>query len=135
MVEIPKLPKLRYDDFYKFITSFSIILFILSVVGEGFVLLYKDIYTTSSFWYITLFLFAISVTSSTLFFWAMDKWKKRQEIFDKIVDIECSTKAADLQKKMQELVKNMDIRNKREGQINDADLKYVQHKINKLKER
>lgn len=136
MVEIPKLPRLNYDDYYKFLTSFSLVIFILSVIGASYVTARRTTYAYEYlFWESFLFYVTISIVGAITFFWAMNKWKKRQELFDKMVDIELSNKAADLQKKMQELVRSMDIRNKREEQINDSELEYVQHKINKLKKR
>ena len=102
-MEIPKLPKLNYDNFYKFMTSFAILIFILMIIFASFLLIYKDTYNIFTYWLLTVFFLLVAILSCILFLWATNKWKTKQEKFDKMEDIELSLKATELQKNLQRL--------------------------------
>ena len=84
-----ELPKLVYDDFYKFITSFSVLTFILSfyasyqhIVAKNRVLeaTPKEVEFLEIYFYVFLF---IAIISIIFFIWAMRKWKYNQNLHDR----------------------------------------------------
>ena len=79
-----ELPKLNYDDFYKFLVSLGVILVVITIIG--IFILIKDF-----LFYKWIFILFMSVFVSVLIFglviiiWANIKWYKNQKITDKIL--------------------------------------------------
>ena len=113
MEDIP-IPKLNYQDFYKFITSFTMITFIIGIIGASLSLnlLYKKIpdwLFWATFW---IYIF-ISSTSMFFFIWAIRKWKINQDKLDSELDakvgikiLELKTKATEYQNQINQLAKD-----------------------------
>lgn len=107
------MPNLNYDDFYKFVTSFTIISFILSIYAS-----YQQIARSKmpnvtpkeiEFLVIYFYVFlAFAVVSLIFFVWAIRKWKHNQSFYDR--KLEAETKQAEIHTKLskKELTKALD---------------------------
>ena len=92
-----------YDDFYKFLTSFTIVTAILSIYAayQQVVRVYSpgvsekqiEIFVISFWFYITFLVISVS-----LFIWAMWKWKKNQDKLDQKLSAEVDLKIAEVSK-------------------------------------
>jgi len=93
----------NYDDFYKFLTSFTIVTTILSIYAAHQQILKAyspsvsekqvEIFVISFYFYIVFLAISIS-----LFIWAMWRWKKNQEILDNKLSAEADLKIAEVRK-------------------------------------
>src|SRR3989344_3431302 len=104
-------PAINYDDFYKFVTSFSVITFIFGISGATIILSSPPKYWT----YYTGFssFLVIAMISVIAFSWAIKKWKTNQEKLDSQLDAETTIKllqlkkeAAEYEKQIEELAKD-----------------------------
>lgn len=104
-----ELPKLNFDDFYKFLTSFSLIIFILSFSALNY-LISKILTIEKVPAYLKIGIGAyiiITIVSAGVFVYAMLQWKKNQNVIDdKLRDeaymakVEYESKLIDLSKKL-----------------------------------
>ncbi len=103
------IPKLNYDDFYKFTTSFCLFGWFLGLTGITVMTLYV---TPEYKWYnyaaIIGYIF-IEVVSVIGFVWASFKWKKKQENIDQLLELEIIQKAAECAKKITEIGKEIEL--------------------------
>ena len=99
---------LNYDDFYKFLTSFSILTFIFCIyaAGQQMTKIYaRDINQDAlpmlwASFYIYVILFC---TSAFFFIRAMTKWQENQHRIDKILELKLKKVAAEYEKQIMEL--------------------------------
>src|SRR3989344_5280796 len=100
------LPSINYDDFYKFVTSFSVITFIFGITGATIILSSPPQYWT---YYTGSFSFMIiAIISVISFTWAVKKWKVNQEKLDTQLDAETSLKLLQLRKEAAEYEKQIE---------------------------
>ncbi len=80
-----ELPRLNFDDFYKFCMSAGIILFIVASIGITFISIF---YPESSSKLITILIFYLAAFSGgiILIIWSGNKWYKNQRIHDNILE-------------------------------------------------
>ncbi len=94
------VPKIVYDDFYKFVTSFSIILFLISigVITYLFTSVIKlnlnpDVYSNTRDFYVLL-----AVISICSFSWSIWNWRINQKKLDAKLDAETALKILEVKK-------------------------------------
>jgi len=97
------MPKLIYDDFYKFVTSFAVLSFILSVYACYQQIVKSNVLGVTKkeveFFVMFFYIFLVFAIISVLFFiWAVRKWKKNQDKLDVKLDAETTLKLLELKK-------------------------------------
>lgn len=96
-----ELPKLNYDDFYKFIMSAGILLFILSTFASFYLLINPSILLNLPHpWAVWIMLITILFGSSVFIIWSGKKWNTNQKLIDKRLEIDLKIK----EQKLGELV-------------------------------
>ena len=76
-----EIPRLNYDDFYKFVTSFSLITFNIGIFVTTFIFSFGNFEELISN-VIVIFYFIIIVISVSFFIWATNKWYANQKELD-----------------------------------------------------
>lgn len=134
------LPKLRYDDFYKFITSFCLVIIILSLTA-GTILLdsaykpnvsnqAKNVLTYSMWFYV-----AIAAIAGYFLVWALKKWKKNQDKLDAKLDAETTIKLLQVKKEAAEYEKQIDELAKEEDPLGGVSDLFKNLKRDKARKR
>lgn len=96
MNELTQFLKLNYDNYYKFLVSLSLIIFVLSS-GLLYYLGSKQVLT----WFVSFWLTIFLIISIVSFMIGMYGWKKRQDNLDELLslDVEKQKMTLDLIKK------------------------------------
>lgn len=101
MTEIP-LTKINYDDFYKFVTSLSVLAFLVLVFIASYITTFTPIVPDpiKKLIKIAFFIyFGLACISGILFIWACKKWYARQKLFDKQLVNEITLQKTEIQNK------------------------------------
>ncbi len=93
------IPELNYGDFYKFITSFTLISAILGIVGTTYIVL------NANFTKIVVIIGIISysliaIVSIVFFLWATNKWYNNQKKLDQKLEAEVTLKLLEIKRKV-----------------------------------
>jgi len=106
-----ELPKLIYDDFYKFLMSLGTILFVISGCGI-FLLSDKSSDKIFNIWLSFLVgLVVIFVTSIYIMVWAGRRWYKNQKLLDKKLEAEVKLIEQEAQKTLEPTSESVDENN------------------------
>jgi uncharacterized membrane protein YbhN (UPF0104 family) len=109
--------KLNYDDYYKFLTSLSIIIFILSS-GLSYYLGSKQITN----WFVSFWLIIFMIISIVFFSIGVLGWKRRQDNLDKLLYLEVSEKEINLKKLELELLNTKIDQKKSEDRLSEKGI-------------
>ena len=109
--------KLNYDDYYKFLTSLSIIIFILSS-GLSYYLGSKQITN----WFVSFWLIIFMIISIVFFSIGVIGWKRRQDNLDKLLYLEVSEKEINLKKLELELLNTKIDQKKSEDRLSEKGI-------------
>ena len=107
------VPNLKYDDFYKFVTSFCLIVIILSLVASTILLnsaYVGNVSEKAKKLFIDVMLFYILIASVAVYFliWALKKWKINQDKLDKKLSAETEIRLLQVKKESAEYEKKID---------------------------
>lgn len=88
MIEnVREILKLKYDDYYKFLVSLGLIIFVISA-GLLYYLSSKQVLT----WFVSIWLTIFLVIAIISFFMGIIGWKERQDNLDRLLRLEVSEK-------------------------------------------
>jgi len=101
MAEVP-LPKVNYDDFYKYVVSLSSLLFLVTVIMTSYSM--ARIVTTEGATKVLNIVsgsvyFALACTCAVTFIWGARRWYVRQRMFDEQLENELLLQLAEINKK------------------------------------